>query len=222
MADEVSEVDIINVAGALVGEKPITSLNDSSELAKQGKILLKFSRKKCFSLRVDWVFATGRSELAAHADEPIFGTYDYQFVLPSDCARVRRLQESTDDDTEYPFRRESLEDEDVILANVSTAYIVYNRIINNTGRWPGYFANLVAHELAILLCGPLRQDKRKVHQLKLLRDDALTEAKAGNGAEDVETDDNDTALDKGNTDVVDAATEEVVTKSYIQTRTSNS
>ena len=227
MATEtISETDLKNAALALVGEEPLSSLTDDSKAQMHTELLYPLARNECFDMRVNWAFCKARAEVGAYAVAPILGSYDYQFVLPSGCRRVRTLQESTDDDTEYEFRREVLVvtsggreiEHDVILANVSTAYITYTRLRTDPNRWPAYFTHLVYIRLAILLCEPLKQDKQKKNQLLKMYENALFEAKAGNGAEDADTTDQDRNSDLGNNDVLDAAQDSDVEKRYIVNR----
>jgi len=227
MADSVSETDVKNAALALVGEAPLTGSNDDSTAQLHSKLLYKFARNECHALRIEWAFCRVRTSIAAHADDPEHGSYDYQFVLPSLCLRVRRLQESTYDDVEYPFSRElmlktegsSIKEYPVILANVSTAYIVYTRLVTDPNMWPAYFTKLVYTRLAIMLCEPLKQDKTKKEQLRSMYVDALAEAKAANGTEDCDVNEDNTNKDKGNNDVLNAAIDDAPQGRYIINRT---
>ena len=226
MADTVSETDVKNAAVALVGDELISSPTENSKVRRYANLLYKFARNECYDMPIDWDFATARAEIAAHADEPIHGEYVYQFVLPSKCRRVQRLQESTDDKTEYEFKREVLVitsgsnevEHDVILAKVSTAYIAYTRLRVSPNSWPAYFTHLVYVRLAILICEPMKQDKTKKNQLLKMYENALREARAGNGAESISVNAEDRRSDEGNTDVLNAAEDSEVDKSYIVNR----
>ena len=227
MATEtISETDVKNAALALVGSDVLSSLTDDSKEQKYSKLLYPLARNECFDMRVNWAFCKGRAELSAYADAPIFGSYDYQFIFPSGCRRVRTLQESTDDETEYGFHREVLVvisgareiEYDVVLAHVGTAYITFTRLRTDPNKWPAYFTRLVYVRLAILLCEPLKQDKQKKEQLRSMYAEALAEAKAGNGFEDNEVSDDNVNTDKGNTDVIDAAGVDGIERRYIVNR----
>ena len=101
----ISETDLKNAAIALIGGDLLSSPTDDTKARRYADALFVFARNECFDLPVDWSFCTGRAQLSQHTDEPEFGSYDYQYVLPSGCRRVRKLMESTDDDTEYSFSR---------------------------------------------------------------------------------------------------------------------
>ena len=47
-------------------------------------------------------------------------------------------------------------------------FIKYIRERVNVGVWPAWFGRLVALDLAIVLCEPLKQDKQKKNQLLIM------------------------------------------------------
>ncbi len=227
MAESVSPTDVKNAALALIGQDPITSQNDGNKPQRFSTLLYIFARNETFDLRgIDWRFAEARAQLAPYAVAPVFGSYTYQFILPSLCRRVRHLQETTDDDTQYKFRREVAVvtsgprqiEYDVILANIATAYIRYTRLRTDTNRWPSYFTALTYTRLAIMLCEPLKQDKAKKNQLFDMYRLAFDEAKAGNGSEDKDVTRENTEWSLGNKDVIEAATIEEVDQRFIINR----
>jgi hypothetical protein len=224
MDNSVTETTIINAALFLTGAKKITSDSDDTKSARLAKTMFPLARSKVFALRgIEWQFARGRATLTQMTTDPDFG-YEYQYELPADCVRVIAIVDTDGDDTEYKFRREifvdiigeSEREYDVILTDESSAPIRYIRHRTNVGCWPAYFAWLVSVTLAIMLCEPLKQDKQKKSQLMLLYEDAYDDAKAGNAMESADTDSDNTRLDLGNTQVVDAAVAEEVPKKYIK------
>ena len=212
MADTISETDVKNAALAVIGSLATTGTDDTKR-RQFADSLYPFARNECFDLRVDWRVFTARALLAPYVDSPLHGSYACQFILPSKARRIHRVQESTDDDTEYEFRREVLVvtsgsreiEHDVILANVSSAYVVYTRLRTDPNKWPAYFTHLVYMRLAVLLCEPMKQDKTKQRQILGMYQNAYTEARAGNGSEDKDTTDRNTNWEKGNQDVINAA-----------------
>ncbi len=219
----IKEIDIKNLALTLVGAKKLTTASDASKAGRLTSSLFELSRGGMFALPVNWKFATTRAELGATTD-PAFGYYDHQFILPADCVRVIAQVDEDSDKIEYEHRREVFIDtsnnkHEVILTNQDDCFIKYICLRVNVGKWPAYFARLVALDLAILLCEPLKQDKAKKNQLLVLMtasvDGWLAKAIQANGMEDKDVTRNMTSIDKGNTDVLDAALGKIVDKYLI-------
>lgn len=214
----ISETDVKNLALTLVGAKKLTTASDASKAGRLTSSLFGLSRGGMFALPINWRFATAREELGA-TDDPAFGYYDYQFILPADCVRVIAQVDEDSDKVEYEYRREVYVDSsnaqhDVILTNTSPCYIRYIMLRVNVGAWPAWFCRLVALDLAILLCEPLKQDKPKKNQLLLLMtapvEGWLAKAVQANGLVNMDVSRDKVSLDKGNTDVLDAALGKIV------------
>lgn len=221
----ISETDVKNLGLVLVGARKLTSATDASKAGRLTSSLFELSRGGMFSLPVNWKFATTRAELGSTTD-PSFGYYDHQFILPANCVRIVAQVDEDSDKIEYEHRREvyidsSSNEHDVILTNQDACFIKYIRLRMNVAVWPVWFARLVALDLAILLCEPLKQDKAKKNQLLMLMtapvDGWLAKAIQANGMEDKDVTSNGVSLDKGNTDVLDAATVRITDK-YIALR----
>lgn len=216
-----NKTDVKNLALTLVGAKTLTSAADASKAARLTNSLFELSQGGMFALPVDWKFATARAELGS-TTTPEFGQYGYQFVLPAGCVRVIAVVDEDDDAIEYKHRREVYvsgnDQTDVVLTHLSTCFIKYILLRENVGKWPAWFARLVALDLAILLCEPLKQDKAKKNQLLQIMADPvngwLAKAIQANGREDMDVSAGSVSLDKGNTDVLDVAIEDV-TRKYI-------
>jgi hypothetical protein len=157
--------------------------------------------------------------------EPICG-YDHQYALPSDCLRIIGMVDEDGDEVEYEYTRELLMDAattpneiDILATDQSSdIFIKYIRVREHTTiNWPPWFIRLVALNLALYLCVPLKQDKLKENQLMVMFRDALKKAVEANGLTDVKTSDDDVDLDRGNREVLDAGIREVTPKYYIRT-----
>jgi hypothetical protein len=222
MTISISETNIKNAALALIGADTITSPTDTSKEGKFSKELYPLAVRETFDYPINWAFAESRTELTQLTDAPDFG-YDYQYELPSKCRRVVALVDEDGDEVEYEWRREvyvkisgNREIEyDVFLTAQNEAFIKYIRERSDPNKWPGYFTKMVYTRLAVLMCAPLKAATQKKQQLINLWEEAVIEAKIGNGMESADVNDDSVNLDKGNTDVVDAATKNEVSKKYI-------
>ena len=219
----IAEIDVINLGIALYGGTDIASKTANTKSAKLAKKFFQVSSKATFELPYDWRFATHRLQLA-QTTAPSFGSYSYQYLLPSKYVRLIHLIDEDDDEVEYPYRREiwldaNKKERPVFLSNETTAYIRYIRELE-VGNWPMWFARLVALDLSMILVAPVAQDKvQKNLLLKQALDPIhgwLAQAIQANGLEDVDVDDNFVDKDKGNDDVIDAGVESITARTRIQ------
>ena len=125
----ISKITIINTALIMVGEKTISSPTDNSKAAKLANQLYDLCVEESFDLPDNWKFATSRKELSELATTPAIGTFDHQYILPSEQRRVIALVALTSDDFEFRWRKEFVrinnDDFDVILTNEVNAYVKY-------------------------------------------------------------------------------------------------
>ncbi len=174
-----SDVEICNIALAVLEEQRITSLTESTEQGRYCNI--HYDDARDFVLRLHpWNFATRRASLARNATAPAFG-YDNSFKLPTDpyCLRVI----SANDPSEPPDWKVEGRD---LLSHESTVDLVYiGRIIDVT-QFDAGFVQALAHYLAWKLAKPLTGSKTEADQKG--RDFAaiLRQARNVDGAEDVQ------------------------------------
>jgi len=222
----ISQVNIENLALVLVGAKTIVGRSDATKAARLITSLFETSYRGMMELPVEWKFLRTSAQLSSTTD-PVIGQYDYRYLLPAGCLRVIACVDEDDYKTEHPYRREVYVDadnkeHDVILMDEDECFILYIRNRSNVGCWPAWFCRLVALDLAILLCEPLKQDKQKKNQLLTMMIEPsvgwMARAIQANGLEDADTSEDNINLDRGNTEVVDAAEVEEVTKKYVITR----
>lgn len=219
-----TELKVVNAALILTGSKVITAAEYAAATKKSAAAVAatyEMSYKEMFELPVDWKFCTTRTELVPSEIDPEFG-YDYQFVVPTNIIRPLAVVDESDDDIEYKWRSELLVDAeteyDVILANEETLFLKYMYVRTDESKWPAWFAKLVVINLALYLCEPLKQKSAKINQLERMFEKALILAVQANALSDVDVSDYNVALDRGNTDVLSAATIEEVTKQRIVAR----
>lgn len=221
----IDQIGIYNLANMLVGGAKITSLTGKTKEVRLANTLFDFSAHGMFGLPINFRFATARAQLARLNEDPASGPYDYQFVLPENCERVIAVVDEDDDDVQYEYDREvyisGSTERDVVLVNELTCFIKYIRYRANIGAWPIWFARLVALDLAILLCEPLKKDKAKKSQLfSLLTAPGtgwLARAIQANAMENARTNDNNENLNEGNDDVLNASIAGVRDKRYKST-----
>lgn len=225
----IAKVDIINLALSLCGAKKVIAVADNTKAAKLAASLFKTSYRAIAELPHNWKFLTSRAQLGA-LTEPGFGSWEHQFEIPIFCLRVLAQIDVDDDTLEYDWKREVYIDStggehDALLTNQATCYIRYIRDRGTDqaiARWPGWFSRIIALDLAILLCEPLKQDKVKKNQLLQMMVDPvrgwLPLAIASNGMEDVTTNKDGVNLDDGNKDVLEASNPSAIIRKYIQTR----
>lgn len=129
----VSTVDICNLALSRIGQKSISSI-DESGIAEKCKI--EFNPTKEAILRdYPWSFAT-RIEALAPISEESFFEWDYVYAYPKNCLAVRKIfNAQTYSSTEkQPYRVITSNNASklLILCNLETAYIEYTANITDT------------------------------------------------------------------------------------------
>lgn len=204
-----SKLQVINAGLLMVGAAPLTSLTDNTVTKKKALAVYDIARLEVNDLPIDWHFATARKQLAQRTETPDFG-YDYMYNFPPGLRRVLAQVDVSGDEIEYEWRREvylvGARKYDVMLTNQdSPVYIKYIVERSNEGTWPAWYARLVYLNLAYMLAEPLKKDKAKVADLFKIYELAKVEAEASNAIEIGKVSDKYVRLNKGNTDVVDAA-----------------
>jgi hypothetical protein len=140
-----TQIDICNLALALLGQPAISSINEDSTA---GRLCRQFySQVYDEVLRSHaWRCAKTRAALAELSTTPAFG-WDHQYQLPADCLRVLQLEE-----LDWEFDLEG----DALLTNESTANIVYiARVTPN--KLDSWAAKAIYHALAVQMSYPLSQ-----------------------------------------------------------------
>lgn len=225
------KVDIENTALALIGAKTIVADTDATKAARLVKSLWEISYRGMLELPYNWNFATVREDITGNSTTaPTVGHYDYRYKLPVKCLRVIAQIDEDDDATEYEYRIENYVDANenshpCIVTDENECFIKYIYDLgatNEIGRWPAWFARLVALDLAIILCEPMKQDKKKKNQLMIMMTEPvygwLARAIQADGMYGADVGDNEMKLSRGNDDVLDASVSDEVTRSYIALR----
>jgi len=171
-----AKIDVINLAVLLVGGKKLIAPTDNTKSARLAKAYWDLTYKAMLELPVNWRFATTYKEITGNATtDPVIGSYSYRFKLHKNCLRVIAQLDETDSEFQYNHEIENYVDSNeksfpAILTNTEDCFIKYIYDLGQDyeiGRWPAWFSRLVALDLAILLCEPMKQDKVKKNQLMI-------------------------------------------------------
>lgn len=175
-----SDVEIINNALSMLGEKNITSLTDNTVRARQAATLYGPTRDSVLRAH-PWKCAIVRKQLAQLSTNPVY-SWGHAFQLPADpyCLRVVSMNENQ-------AWGESGEQWDVegrtLVTNAGTANIKYVSRITDPNQYDSNlyecFALLLASKLAPLITG---KDTTGVGLYKIYAQ-ALQQARTVNGQE---------------------------------------
>ncbi len=168
-----SEVSICNEALQELGGSRIVSLTQDSVEARACNAIYAETRDQLLR-RYAWSFAKTRAQLAASATEPAF-EFDNAYPLPSDCLRVLLPQDADCDWT--------IEGRQILTNWGAPLEVVYLRQITDPNTMDVLFRRALAGELAMKLAEPLTQSNSKWEKAKLIRDEAVAEAKRTNAIE---------------------------------------
>ena len=162
-----SVVDICNSALQRVGAKRISSINDNSPEARACLVAYDSNRRDEIR-RYPWNFATKRVQLAPDSTAPAFG-FTYQYTFPSDCLRVLRPNDPTND---WVIEGRKILSNDGPVLNVR-----YLADIDDTSQFDSNFYNVVAAALAVDLVEVLTQSNVKKQTLQKDYEDAVRAAR---------------------------------------------
>jgi len=203
----ISETTIANLSFALIGEDIVGNLSGDSKAVNAFNAIYEQARNEMFTLPENWNFCSTRAELSPYGTAPVTG-YDYQYGLPDNCLRIICFTSEDGDTIQYKYRREVYvsgnTQVDVLLTNQDECFIRYIVLRTNPNTWPPWFVKLVYHNVAKLICKPLTKDDQKNNLIARWYEDAYDDAKAANGMEGAEVDDNSVNRVMGNMDVLEA------------------
>lgn len=91
-----SQVGIVNVALARIGEDAITSIDGSDATSILAKQVWEYVLDEVLCAH-NWGFAKKRYALAVDATAPVGGDYDYRYALPSDYLKAIKIYPSLTD-----------------------------------------------------------------------------------------------------------------------------
>lgn len=144
-----SEVQVANLALALIGAGRIASLNDASREARDCKALLPLLRDEVLE-SYPWRFARGRAELAQLTAAPTFG-WDYAYQLPADCVRPLALSDAA--------TRFEVEGDQLLCDLAEDVFLHYTRRIENAAKFTPSFVSALSARMAADLAMTIPKDK---------------------------------------------------------------
>lgn len=172
-----SSVAICNAALALLGGKPITSLNEESTEAQLCEAAYDVARKATLEDR-EWSFSIRRAQLAPLLETPVWG-YSKQFQLPSDLLLV--IEARNDKQVNSPNSMFWSKEGDRILADSESVQVLYIANIVNTELFTSSFTQALSARIAHDIAGSITQSSRVQSEMWILYQAKLNEAAATDG-----------------------------------------
>lgn len=193
-----SQVGIVNLALAHIGEGAITSMGGTDKKSILAATVYDYVLDEVLSAHeLGWNFAKKDAVLAQDATAPVDTTYDYRYALPSDCIKVLRVKPDG-----YPYEVRAgyvLTNFDNDLENIILTYV---RRETNPAMYPPIFISTFSFRLAAAMAFTLVRGSSNVQdRMMVLYKETLAKAMGVNQSEDYRPDDYDEAA---NTDWIDA------------------
>ena len=142
-----TDIEICNIALAMIGSRSITTLAENSKEAKLCNIWYLQSLIKLQEAH-RWGFCLKREELTATGTDPVW-EYTTEFALPSTYLRLLKIE----DEPEYQREGEFL------YTYSETINILYIQKITDVTKFPPSFVQALACEIASMIVYSLQQDK---------------------------------------------------------------
>lgn len=168
-----SETEIANIAMQLIGEQPITSLDEDSDRARLAKSYFRGAVDRALAAH-SWTWARKRVLLSDATETPVFG-YSYQYLLPADCLRVWSIaKDGIDLGVAQKWEREG----DYLLTNVSgPLQVVFSCRRNSYARLDQYLADVMGASLALAIAQSTEGSNTGVERMQVTYERFLSIAK---------------------------------------------
>jgi hypothetical protein len=178
-----SDVDICNGALILLGQAPITSLDDNSDAARTMTQLYTTTLRAKLREAV-WNFTQLRASLVEVSATPAWGPA-HQFQLPQDPYCLRIIETNLDEDE--PWRIESYVTDSakyrVIVTDAANVSILYIGLVTDVTLWDDAFALAMEQELAFRACYALTRNGELTNALREEKKEQWARAKSLNQQE---------------------------------------
>jgi hypothetical protein len=177
MPSTLTEIDVINRALILLGDRQITSRTENTERARIMNALFDGIRDKILR-ECPWNFATEQLSLAADISDPLYG-FGNRYAYPSDFLYMIEIQ----NDEDYTLQG------NYIHANSSTGlvggalYIEYVKRVTDMSQADSLFVESLSLKLAHDACENITQSNTKKEQLLRDYENSISMAKRLNGQE---------------------------------------
>lgn len=178
-------VDVCNMALSLLGEDPITTIDDDSNNARQLKIFYTPCRDAVLESH-DWTFAIERFVPAKSATQPVYGA-GVAFDIPPQIIRVVACDRNQATPDLYAGRINANEqidwqlESDKIICNEDAIYCRGVRRIEQEGRFSPLFVQAFSAKLAVKLSLNLTAATDIREQMRMEYAEAISEAKSRDG-----------------------------------------
>lgn len=162
-----TDVELVNAALTEIGQKKITSLDNTINSDVIQTAIFQLPRIKRAVLRArDWNVARRRFTLVLLATDISLGEWTYNYDLPADCLAVRRFVGTTDEEKYQKFSVEQTPaGKPVFMTNVQGAKIVYTHDLVDVNRWDPMLFDAAATRLAIEFAISFARDLKFVSAL---------------------------------------------------------
>ena len=183
-----SPVDIANLALSILGKPEITSLSptDGSTAARAIATLYDPLRRKLLTGPGVWRFSIRRTSLPSLTTVPVSGPYTTMYELPADCLRILQVGNSYPglDLTDYrlgPSDADYTQEGRTLLCDYgSPLALQYAADVTDSTVFDSLFVIYLAAEIAYYGCERLTNSDEKQQLAQKRRDDARSDAIAGN------------------------------------------
>lgn len=153
-------IEICNLALSRLGADLIRSFDEPNKRARLCEITYKHVRD-LFLEDHEWTFNTkfAALPLLANVTHPSFS---YVYQLPYDCLYPRQL---VDELGVISSKVKWSVFEDHLATNVENAWLRYSFVVEESSKFPMYFVEAVAAQMAAEMCPAIVQDKKRYSEL---------------------------------------------------------
>ena len=181
-------IDIANIALTMLGEEPITSVDDDSKPARAIKLNYSIARDAALEA-YEWSFAVRQFKPNKLVDPPLW-MYEYAYEIPSDILRVLAVERTP---VSQPVRQLDAEDSRLrrsvdhevqgrkILTSWDPIYCTGIGRIEEEGLFSNLFCHAFAAKLAMLICYSITESNSKFDRVTGLFGGFIQEARSRDG-----------------------------------------
>ena len=169
--------EICNDALGLIGENPITDINENETKAIRCRQFWQPTVQACLRMHT-WNFATRRALLSMCAEAPAFG-YSFAYQVPADCLYLAKVTDDVSDIDSSDISAAQVEykvEYGQVLSSSEVLYCKYVCNVVETGRFDPLFASYVSARLASKIAASLTKSAAIVNSTIQLAVSILSDA----------------------------------------------